>query len=1017
MKKTLLSLVLCGLAVTAVAAPTFTDRSFGGEALNPGDTGIIVQVITVKGDSARDTTIEFIQVRNTGTATSSHITQIALALESTTPTLPTSAPATTAVRAPTTGKDLQVGIVIPTSFTVPKGQTRYLWVLVDVARPAAISGGETVVLETNAYWYTATESGNSGFLQDGRPETIRKAGFEVITDESPDPDNLNPGDSAPVQKFRIRDLDANARAVKVNKVTVKRANGATAEASDLQSIEVQINDGTATYTAATESATGWDGTGVVFTATKPPLPTSFPDGTELTITVTITVQSGDESGDATYPRDERTLKSAVVLEVEENTGQTINQTVTGPTTWTIRRAGFEEIEEISTPPPGPGINPGERLTQKIWVADRDYNGNKVQITHIYVKNLGTAETADIAGFTVWVGTTRVRSSWPSGFDFRIGGWIQVTPTDVADEKEATITIEYRVSPLATTGRTIRPEVRVGSEEPPVPSPPSPAYATAAVTYPETVAIYPAGFEVVENIAIDPRTVYSTQRFVAQKIKLEDKDANTAGVTITRVRVKNVGTASDTQFAKLEVRLAGENGALLGETTNLTGFRNSGVSITPTANNTVADGAKAELWIWVTLAGPDKTVAGRTVRLETVFSYTEGTMSGDTTAVRGATFDIGVNNPPVIQDFTWSPANPQYGQEITFTPGTITDPDGDAIVYSKWDFGEGASPRYVERNGPPETAKTKYPDGGTFTVTLLVRDAKGLEGKKTKQITVTLRPNQPPTVDFTWSPTSPAAGQAVTFTSTATDPDDPPDTPFTYAWTFGDGGTATEANPTHTYAAAGTYTVKLEVTDRRGAKGTKEKTITIGAPPPPPPPTVTALSASPAVPEAGQPVTLTATATAPQGDPVTAWEWDFNGDGTVDATGAPPVTHTYPAAGLYMVKVRARNQAGWSAWRTLDLYVRAKGGAEIGTRLLDNPAAAQARIQVFLPSGATDVKIRVFDALGRPVVERDIAGAQFTWDLEDGAGRTVPNGLYFYLITATQDGRTIRSEVGRILVLR
>ncbi|MGB9862001.1 MAG: hypothetical protein ACPLRP_06780, partial [Candidatus Bipolaricaulaceae bacterium] len=122
------------------AAPTFSDRSFGGDALNPGDTGIIVQVITVKGDSARDTTIEFVHVRNTGTATSTHIAQIALALESTTPTLPTSTPTTT-VTASTTGKDLQVGIIIPTSFTVPKGQTRYLWVLVNIAGTAAISGG------------------------------------------------------------------------------------------------------------------------------------------------------------------------------------------------------------------------------------------------------------------------------------------------------------------------------------------------------------------------------------------------------------------------------------------------------------------------------------------------------------------------------------------------------------------------------------------------------------------------------------------------------------------------------------------------------------------------------------------------------------------------------------------------------------------------------------------------------------------------------------------------------------
>ena len=38
----------------------------------------------------------------------------------------------------------------------------------------------------------------------------------------------------------------------------------------------------------------------------------------------------------------------------------------------------------------------------------------------------------------------------------------------------------------------------------------------------------------------------------------------------------------------------------------------------------------------------------------------------------------------------------------------------------------------------------------------------------------------------------------------------------YAWTFGDGGTATGPNPTHTYAAAGNYNVTLTVTDGNGA---------------------------------------------------------------------------------------------------------------------------------------------------------------------------------------------------------
>lgn len=45
----------------------------------------------------------------------------------------------------------------------------------------------------------------------------------------------------------------------------------------------------------------------------------------------------------------------------------------------------------------------------------------------------------------------------------------------------------------------------------------------------------------------------------------------------------------------------------------------------------------------------------------------------------------------------------------------------------------------------------------------------------------------------------------------------------YLWDFGDGGTSVEAAPTHTYAAEGTYTVKLNVITSLGAQGVVTKT--------------------------------------------------------------------------------------------------------------------------------------------------------------------------------------------------
>ncbi|WP_229688566.1 ThuA domain-containing protein [Micromonospora yangpuensis] len=77
-------------------------------------------------------------------------------------------------------------------------------------------------------------------------------------------------------------------------------------------------------------------------------------------------------------------------------------------------------------------------------------------------------------------------------------------------------------------------------------------------------------------------------------------------------------------------------------------------------------------------------------------------------------------------------------------------------------------------------------------------------------------NSPPTVTASATPTSGTAPLTVAFTGTATDPDG--DTPLTYAWSFGDGGTASTLNASRTYTTPGTYTATLTVTDSRGARG-------------------------------------------------------------------------------------------------------------------------------------------------------------------------------------------------------
>ena len=65
---------------------------------------------------------------------------------------------------------------------------------------------------------------------------------------------------------------------------------------------------------------------------------------------------------------------------------------------------------------------------------------------------------------------------------------------------------------------------------------------------------------------------------------------------------------------------------------------------------------------------------------------------------------------------------------------------------------------------------------------------------------------------------------VNFTAAATDADSDP---LTYSWNFGDNTTpSTQQNPTHTYAAAGTYNAVVTVSDGKGGTATKTVTVTV-----------------------------------------------------------------------------------------------------------------------------------------------------------------------------------------------
>ena len=152
----------------------------------------------------------------------------------------------------------------------------------------------------------------------------------------------------------------------------------------------------------------------------------------------------------------------------------------------------------------------------------------------------------------------------------------------------------------------------------------------------------------------------------------------------------------------------------------------------------------------------------------------------------------------------------------FTDGS-GDLDGTVTGWA-WDFGDGGS------SGEQNPAHS-YGAAGTYAVSLRVTDDDSEQsGVTTREVTVSIPgPNQDPVADFSSSCT----GLACAFTDLSTDSDG---TVTGWSWSFGDGATSTSRNPTRTYAAGGTYTVNLAVTDDDGGTHQRSASVTVTAPP-------------------------------------------------------------------------------------------------------------------------------------------------------------------------------------------
>jgi len=151
---------------------------------------------------------------------------------------------------------------------------------------------------------------------------------------------------------------------------------------------------------------------------------------------------------------------------------------------------------------------------------------------------------------------------------------------------------------------------------------------------------------------------------------------------------------------------------------------------------------------------------------------------------------------------------------------ISGGTGDADLYTKF----GSAPTlssydcrpYITGNN--ESCTVAAPQAGTYYIML---NGYAAFSGVTLQATWSTSTAGTPVANFSDT----ISGLTVNFTDSSTDTGG---TISSRSWNFGDGSSSTATNPSHTYTAAGTYSVSLKVTDSTGATNTKTQSVTVAS---------------------------------------------------------------------------------------------------------------------------------------------------------------------------------------------
>ncbi|MDK2910086.1 MAG: hypothetical protein PWR20_1653 [Bacteroidales bacterium] len=238
----------------------------------------------------------------------------------------------------------------------------------------------------------------------------------------------------------------------------------------------------------------------------------------------------------------------------------------------------------------------------------------------------------------------------------------------------------------------------------------------------------------------------------------------------------------------------------------------------------------------------------------------------------------------IADFTWTAGC--QGDLTQFSD--LSQSNGVPITQWLWQFGDGGTS--ISQN-PVHS----YTYSGTYLVSLLVTNSLGCQSNVVQQVAIPASP----LADFTFD--TPCLGDSTHFMDASLPAGNTPIT--SWYWDFGDGSSSLLRNPSHLYAASGTFNVTLQVTDTNGCISTHNQQVTIFEKP--------LANFIYSIPNCD--TVFFTDASAGGGSPLALWQWNFGdpASGMFNSSTQQNPWHVYTLPGTYQVRLIVTNLNGCS----------------------------------------------------------------------------------------------------------